>query len=105
MSKTKTMHELINLLAISLRHKIGSIVNNNEIYAQKYAKDAEVLLNEAKKISLKEHWNLYDKKKIREELSLTLRKELESKTFIGEKKFDLMDEEMSRVLKELGIGE
>jgi hypothetical protein len=45
MSKIKTTKELVNLLAIALRHKIGSIVNSNEIYAQKYARDAEVLFN------------------------------------------------------------
>jgi len=35
MSKIKTIKELTNLLAIALRHKIGSIVNENEIYAEK----------------------------------------------------------------------
>jgi len=43
MSKSKIIEELTNLLVVALRHKIGSIVNENEIYAQKYAKDVEVL--------------------------------------------------------------
>ena len=50
MSKTKTIHELANILAVALRHKIGSIVNSNEVYAQKYARDYETLLKEAEKI-------------------------------------------------------
>ena len=65
MSKNQNIHELTNILAIALRHKIGSIVNKDEIYAQKYAKDYEIFLKEAVKISLKENWNDSDKIKIK----------------------------------------
>jgi len=34
MSKKDSISELTNLLAIALRHKIGSIVNENEIYVR-----------------------------------------------------------------------
>lgn len=37
MSKKQNIHKLTNILAIALRHKIGSIINKNEIYAQKYS--------------------------------------------------------------------
>ena len=66
MNKNKAIKELTTLLAIALRHKIGSIVNSSEIYAQKYARDADILINEARKTSLKENWNLADKRKIKE---------------------------------------
>ena len=44
MGKTDSLHELTNILAKALRHKIGGIVNPNEIYAQKYARDADMLM-------------------------------------------------------------
>lgn len=94
---------MTNILASALRHKIGSIVNQNEIYAQKYAKDAETLIKEAQKIVFKGNWNYNDKKIIKEELKNKLRKELEKKDFLDIKKFDLMDEEIERVLILLGL--
>ncbi len=99
MSKTKTIRELINILAVALRHKIGGIVNPNEIYAQKYSKDADVLMKEAIRISLKENWNNYDKTKIKDELKRKLKVELGNKEFINERKFDIMDEEIDKILK------
>lgn len=98
MSKTKIIRELTNILAIALRHKIGSIVNENEIYAHKYAKDADVLLKEAQKVALKENWNHNDKERIREELKNKLKAELEEKEFLNARKFDIMDEEMGKAL-------
>lgn len=103
MGKNKLISELTNLLAIALRHKIGSIVNQQEIYANKYAKDAEILINEAKKIAISENWNIYDKERIKSDLKTKLKKELESKDFIDKKKFDIMDEEIERVLRELDL--
>ena len=103
MSKTKNIKELTIVLAIALRHKIGSIVNQNEIYAQKYAKDAEVLIKEAQKISLKENWNNYDKEQIKRVLKKKLRQELENKEFLDIKKFDIMEKEMNNVLELIGL--
>lgn len=103
MSKTKTIRELTNMLAIALRHRIGSIVNENEIYAQKYAKDADVLLKEAEKIALKENWNHKDKERIREELKNKLKAELERKDFLNARKFDIMNEEIEKALEFLGL--
>jgi len=104
MSKNQNIHELTNILAIALRHKIGSIVNKDEIYAQKYAKDYEIFLKEAVKISLKENWNDSDKIKIKNELKGKLRDELEKREFIDNKKFDIMDREINNILGVLKLG-
>lgn len=103
MAKRKVINELTNLLAIALRHKIGSIVNKNEVYSQKYALDAEVLINSAKKVSLQEHWNNSDKEIIKKELKKKLYNELKSKEFIEERKFEIMDDEIIKVLIEFGL--
>ena len=42
MGKKRDIDELTNILAAALRHKIGSMVNKDEIYAQKYDKEFEV---------------------------------------------------------------
>ena len=103
MSKTSSISELINLLVKSLRHKIGGIVNSNEIYAQKYSKDAEVLFGEAEKICRKENWNNYDKERIKTELKKNLLIELKKCDFLDNRKFDIMDEEVIGALRSLGL--
>jgi|SRR3989344_2376915 len=103
MGKTSIIHELTNLLAKALRHKIGSIVNQNEIYAQKYSKDADILLKEAEKLVYKENWNNYDKIKIREELKRKLKIELEKKEFLNNNKFNIMEKEINKALKSLNL--
>ena len=99
MSKNKNIQELTTILAIALRHKIGSIVNQNEIYAQKYAKDAEILIKQAQKVSRRENWNNYDKENIKRILKKKLQYELEKREFLDNKKFDIIEEEMNKVLK------
>lgn len=103
MSKNQNIHKLTTVLAISLRHKIGSIVNKDEIYAQKYAKDYEIFLKEAVKVSLRENWNEEDKAKIKNELKRKLKKELEKREFIDNKKFDIMDKEINEILDVLKL--
>lgn len=98
MNKKDTISELTNILAVALRHRIGSIVNDKEVYAQKYARDAEVLLNEAEKISLTINWNRYDKINIKEILKKKLKGELEKKDFLSGKKFEIMDKEIEETL-------
>lgn len=104
MSKNQNVHELTNILTIALRHKIGSIVNKDEIYAQKYAKDYEMFLKEAVKISLRENWNDSDKIKIKNELKGKLMDELEKKEFIDNRKFDIMKKEIDNILEVLKLG-
>lgn len=99
MSKTKNIHELTNILAKALRHKIGAIVNLNEVYAQKYAKDAEVLMKEALKTASRENWNNYDFIKIKEELKRKLKEELMKKDFLNDKKFEIMDGEIDKTIE------
>ena len=103
MGKNKNIEELTNLMAKALRHKIGSIVNKDEFYAGKYAKDAENIMKEAEKVLLRQNWDSYDKLKIKEELRVKLRKELEQKDFLDNKKFDIMDNEIEKALKEFDL--
>jgi hypothetical protein len=103
MSKTSSTSELINLLVKSLRHKIGGIVNSNEIYAQKYSKDAEVLFREAEKVCKKENWNNYDKERIKNELKENLLIELKKCDFLDDGKFDILDEEIMAALRSLSL--
>src|SRR3989338_7214641 len=103
MGKNRTINELTNILAIALRHKIGSIVNPDEIYSQKYAKDAEVFMAEARKVSLRENWNQGDKLQVIKELEKKLRSELEKRDFLKEEKFEIMSREIKRALSDLGI--
>jgi len=103
MGKNKNIEELTNLMSIALRHRIGSIVNKEEIYAQRYAKDAENIMEEAKRIVTKQNWNDYNKKEIRERLRRKLLKELTEKDFLDNKKFEIMDEEMNKALKECNL--
>lgn len=103
MNKRKLISELTNLLAVALRHKIGSIVNSNEIYASKYSKDADVLIKEAQKLSAKQNWNKEDKHEIERQTKAKLRTELQNKSFIDERKFTLIDEETRKVLASLNL--
>jgi len=103
MGKRDNIKRLVNLLAKSLSHKIGSIVNKEEIYAPKYAKEADNFFELAKDISEEENWNIQDKITIKGELQRKLRKELEQKDFLDNKKFDIMEEEMDKALKLLDL--
>lgn len=103
MGKNKDMDELTNLMSIALRHKIGSIVNNEDLYAQKYAKDADNIMREAGKIAIKQNWDDYDKEEIKEKLKKKLLKELTEKDFLDSRKFEIMDKEMNRALEELNL--
>ena len=87
----------------ALRHRIGAIVNKNEIYAERYAKDAEGIMKEAEKVIHRQNWNNYDKSEIKEILKRKLKKELEEKDFLDNRKFEIMDEEMNKALKGFGI--
>lgn len=98
MGKKNDIEQLTNLMSRALRHKIGSIVNENEIYAAKYAKDAENILKEAEKVIKEYNWNNYDKEEIKQKLRKKLKKELEEKEFLDNKKFEIMNEEINKLL-------
>lgn len=103
MGKKSDLKELTNLMSKSLRHKIGSIVNENELYADKYAKDAEILMKEAEKILYKQNWNRKDKDEIKKLLKKKLLIELEKKDFLDDKKFDIVDNEIEKSLKKFNL--
>ena len=104
MGKRSNIEQLTNLMCKSLRHKIGAIVNEDELYAEKYAKDAEAIMKEAEKIVNKQNWNNYDKNYIKERLRNKLKKELIEKDFIDNKKFEIMDEEIEKALQNFALG-
>ena|SRR3989344_3367980 len=103
MSKKAQINKITSILSISLRHKIGAIVNSNELYAQKYSRDAEILFKEAEKLVLREKWNNKDKTKIKEQLEKKLKKELGEKTFLDNKKFELISGEIDVAMRVLGF--
>lgn len=101
MNKNRVIEELTNLLSRGLRHKIGSIVNAEDLYASKYAKDADSFFQEAEKVSQQVHWNAEDHIKIREILKKKLYDELVKKEFINLRKFEIIDEQIDDILKKL----
>lgn len=103
MGKKDDIDQLTNIMSKALRHKIGSIVNENEFYAEKYAKDAENIMKEAERVAEKQNWNRDDKAVIKEKLRKKLHKELEDKDFIDNKKFSVMDEETTKALEEFNL--
>jgi thymidylate synthase ThyX len=103
MGKNDTLQQLTNLMSKALRHRIGSIVNKDELYAAKYAKDADVIMREAEKVMIRQHWNAADKARIKALLFVKLKKELADKTFLDDKKFYVMDEEMEKALREFEL--
>lgn len=103
MSKKDILEQFTTILAISLRHRIGSMVNNNEIYAQRYAKDAEALFKEAEKAKNKANWNNSDKIEIKQTTKKKLKQELEKRDFIDNRKFELIDSEVDKALKDLNV--
>lgn len=103
MGKKSDIKELTNLICKALRHRIGSIVNENELYAEKYAKDAEILMKEAEKVVYKQNWNRKDKEGIKILLKKKLLIELGKKDFLNDKKFEIMDEEIEKTLKNFNL--
>ena len=77
MGKKGDIDELTTLLSLALTHRIGSFVNPNEIYSEKYRKESDAFLKKALKISLTQNWNISDKIKIKNLLEKKLRESLE----------------------------
>lgn len=103
MSKKDNISKMTNFLSLAVSHRIGSIANPDAIYAPKYKKEAFNHITQARAFSLSENWNSYDKLEIK---TLTKKKaitELSKKPFLNDKKFDLVDEEVDKILKELDI--
>lgn len=103
MSKSADIDELINILAEALRHKIGALVGKDELYSKKYLLEFNAHLEKAKKIAKNCHFNNYDKDFIKKNLEKKLRKQLEERDYIDNKKFDFVDIEINKVLEELDL--
>ena len=103
MSKKQILDEFTNTLAVALRHKIGSMVNPNAIYAERYAKDSEMFFKQAEKTKEQITWNYNDKIEIKEILKRKLRNELEKKPFLPDEKYNLMDSEINKALTSLRL--
>lgn len=103
MSKKDNLNKLTTFLALALSHKIGSLVNSNEIYSQKYKKESDNYLNLAREITFEENFNSYDKEEIKTTLKRKLTNELTKKDFLDNKKFTLIDEEIDKTIKELQL--
>lgn len=103
MSKKQILEEFTNTLAVALRHKIGSMVNPNALYAERYAKDSEVFFKQAEKIKNQVTWNYIDKIEIKEILKRKLRNELEKKDFLPIEKYIHIDSEIEKALKILNL--
>ena len=103
MGKRDNIEQLIKFLTYAVVHRIGSIVNIKEIYANKYKKESEGFMKSAKEVSFKENWNNYDKTNIKEKLKNKVYNELLKRDFINEKKFEIMDAEIEKVLDELNL--
>jgi len=103
MGKSAKIEEVVNRLAVALRHRIGALLGTNKDYAKRYLYDSIELINQAREIVIDLHLNVEDKQELKIKLSHKLQKELEVKEFIPEKKFQIMNSEIDKVLRELGI--
>ena len=103
MGKKSEIDQLTNLMSRALRHKIGSIVNKDDFYAEKYAKDSNNIMKEAEKVLIRWNWNREDKIKIKEKLKRKLFSELKEKDFIDDEKYNLMDKEINRALEKFEL--
>lgn len=103
MGKDKDITQIAVILSTALRHKIGAILGSDKEYFRKYQIEFTTHKTRAEKILKNCNFNRYDKEIIKSKLKVNLKKELESRAYIGNEKFEIMDEEIDKVLKELGL--
>lgn len=103
MGKKKDIDVLTTLLSLALAHRIGSVVNKNDIYAQKYAHEGERFFKKARLLALELHYNMNDKALIKLELHKKLNAELQRRDFLSDKKFSLMKQEITNALTSLNL--
>lgn len=103
MGKKKDIDELTTLLALAIAHRIGSIVNTNEIYAQKYALEGERFFKRARLISLEIHCNFEDRAFLKAALRKKLEAELRKRDFLAEEKFLHVEREIAAALEKLRL--
>lgn len=103
MGKRDNIRELAVFIMQAIAHRIGHIIDPNAIHAEKYRKEVINLMDRAKKVKIREHWNYSDLAAIKIEVKNKLVKELTRREYIDNKKFDIMDEEIEKALKELEL--
>jgi hypothetical protein len=103
MNKRKGIEEITNILSRALRHEIGSKVIEDPYRKDKYAKDAEILFNEALKIAQRFNFNELDFAQIKRTLKSKLNNELEGKDFIPDSKFELIDKTIESAISRLNL--
>src|SRR3989338_7370051 len=103
MGKNRDIDQITTILSTALRHKIGAILGIDKRYFKKYEIEFGARRDIAKKILKDCNFNSYDKNIIRIHLKRKLERELEKRYYINEGKFDLVDAEIDKVLKELGL--
>ena len=86
MGKNSNLKQLARFVALAVTHKIGQLINKDAIYAEKYSKEFENFIAQARIIKLRENWNNYDKEAIKKEAKIEAVKELTKKEFIGREK-------------------
>ncbi|MEK6890315.1 MAG: hypothetical protein AABX35_03950 [Nanoarchaeota archaeon] len=103
MGKKKEIDMLTTFIADALRHRIGALLGLDKKYFRKYIFEYQERMNLAKKVIQKNHFNSYDETIIKEKVIHKLNNELASREYIDNKKFDIMDEEIEKALKELEL--
>lgn len=103
MGKNKDIDQIATILSTALRHKIGAILGPDKKYFRKYEIEFTVRKELAKKILKECNFNSYDKNTIKSLVGKKLKNELEKREYIDNKKFNIMDEEIEKVLKELEL--
>ena len=103
MGKNSNLKILARFIALGVAHKVGQLINPNSLYAEKYDKESMNFMEQAKDIKQKENWNSYDKEEIRKEVKTETIKELNQRTYLDNKKFDITDSEIDKSLKEIGL--
>ena len=103
MGKKSEIDKLTSIIAGALRHKIGALVGRDEIYAKKYMSEFSARLEMAKKIAKNSNFNSFDRQTIKSKAKYKLKKELEERPYIDDKKYELMDDEIEQVFEEIGF--
>lgn len=103
MGKNNAIKELTKLLTYAIIHKIGSIVNKDAVYSDKYLKESENFLRMAEEAANKENWNSYDKLTIKKNLQKAVHDELLKRNFLCNKKFDIIEREINNALEILDL--
>ncbi len=103
MGKSDTVQELARLIGLAVAHSIGYILNPSSIYADKYRKEILNFMSLAAKTRDKEHWNVSDLRLIKAKAIEETNYELSRRDYLDLRKFELIDGEIEKMLRELEL--